>query len=282
MCLTRHVPWAMIGELARAAHPLPTAAVTALTTIFAVVMELSWPRIGALIGAVLTGQLSVGWLNDLVDRDRDRASGRRDKPVALGSVSVPMMRIAIGIAVGVCVPLSLALGPAAGTAHLVAIAAAWAYNLVLKRTVWSWVPYALAFGLLPVVVWLASPAPGVPPQWMIGAAALLGVGAHGANVLPDLAADRATGVLGLPHRIPLTALRVSTAAVLLVASALLTLGPPGRPGAFELTALGLVVILAPVAGGLGQRLFPPRTPFFAVVTIAAVAAAVLVTQGAAS
>ena len=45
---------------------------------------------------------------------------------------------------------------------------------------------------------MAKPA----PRWPITvAAALIGLGAHFANVLPDLAGDRATGVVGLPQRV---------------------------------------------------------------------------------
>ena len=49
----------------------------------------------------------------------------------------------------ICTPhlgTSLASGLLAGLAHLVGVAAAWAYNLGLKSTRISWVPYAVAFG----------------------------------------------------------------------------------------------------------------------------------------
>ena len=36
------------------------------------------------LAAVLSGQLSIGWLNDYVDRDIDRAAGRADKPLGPG------------------------------------------------------------------------------------------------------------------------------------------------------------------------------------------------------
>ncbi len=44
------------------------------------------------------------------------------------------------LAAAACVPLSLASGWRAGVAHLVAVAGGWAYDLGLKRTVWSWLP----------------------------------------------------------------------------------------------------------------------------------------------
>lgn len=150
---------------------------------------------------VLSGQLGVGWLNDLLDRGRDAAVGRRDKPVVAGWVSAAALRTGIIVSVPVCVVLSLANGVAAGVVHLVAVASAWAYNLGLKATVLSPAPYAVSFGLLPAFVALGLAGAPRPAGWAIVTGALLGVCAHFLNCLPDLAGDRATGVLGLPQRL---------------------------------------------------------------------------------
>ena len=163
---------------------------TVLTVALGWVAGVSGVVLTTLGAAVLAGQVCVGWVNDLVDRDLDRASARTDKPIAAGRVGVRDVTIAACSAGVMCVPLSLALGTVPGACHLVAVAAALAYDVALKRTVWSWVPYAVGFGLLPVVVWLVSPAAELPPAWMVAAGAALGVGAHGANVLPDHARDQ--------------------------------------------------------------------------------------------
>lgn len=233
----------------------------------------------AILGAaVLAGQLSVGWLNDLVDRERDRAAGRNDKPLALGLVTPGTLRVATGAAAAACVPLSLALGLRAGLAHLAAVAVAWAYNLRLKSTPWSWAPYAVAFALLPVVAWQVAPESALPPWWLVLAAALLGVGAHGANVLPDLSGDRATGVSGLPHRMPLPALRAGTAGVLLTALALLTLGPGGSPGSWEVAVLAAGTALSAAGSGVVGRM-PARAPFVAVIGLAVLCTAMVLARG---
>ena len=129
-------------------------------------------------------------------------------------------------------PLSLALGWRAGLAHLVAVAAAWSYNLWLKGTVLSWLPFALAFGLLPAVVTLALDPPVAPPWWLVAAGALLGVGAHLVNVLPDLEDDRATGINGFGHRIGRRATAVLAPLVLVAATVLVVArsGRRARPG----------------------------------------------------
>lgn len=263
--------------LVLACHPLPAAAVTVLTTVLAAAAGARGPILGLLAAAVLAGQLCVGWTNDLLDRDRDRAVGRLDKPLALDLVSAPAVRAA-AVAAGVsCVPLSLGLGPAPGLAHLTAVGGALAYDLGLKRTWWSWAPYAISFGLLPVVVWLVSPRETLPPTWMIVAGAFLGIGAHGANVLPDYAGDRATGTLGLPQRLSLAVLRIGTAAALMTALALLILGPAGSPQPWEWAAFGAGAGLAILSAAGPAR---GRTSFPAAVAVGALAVAVLVARSA--
>ena len=58
-----------------------------------------------------------------------------------GRVSERTLWVAAGIAAAACIPLSfLAGGFIGGAAHLVAVASAWAYDLWLKTTIWSFAP----------------------------------------------------------------------------------------------------------------------------------------------
>lgn len=251
-----------------AAHPGPALAVTLLAGLLAAAQGLEAGRAAVLVAAVLAGQLSVGWSNDLVDRARDLRAGRDDKPLATGEASVTVVRAACATAVVACVGLSLALGPAAGLVHLGCVASAWAYNLGLKATAWSWLPYALSFGGLTAVVTLAD-GQGPPWWWPLGAA-LLGVGAHLLNVLPDLADDAATGVHGLPHRLGPRRIAPVAAAVLVAASAVVLIGagPPAAATAGVAAAvLGLAAVVVRARG---------RAPFVAAVAIALVDALLLV------
>jgi 4-hydroxybenzoate polyprenyltransferase len=262
----------------RASHPEPTVAVTAVATALAASSGLG--ATSALVAAAfLSGQLSVGWSNDWVDRDRDVRTGRTDKPVARGELPVAVVRRAALTAAALCVPLSLALGAWPGLAHLVAVAAAWAYNLHLKSTVLSWAPYALAFGLVPSIVVLSLPGSSWAAWWATAAGALLGVGAHLTNVLPDLDHDAATGVRGLPHRLGARASAAAAALLLLAATALLALGP-GDAGAVE------VAVLAAAAGvtavGLARaRRAGSRDAFRAAIVVALLGVGLLVARGAA-
>ena len=260
----------------QACHPEPTAAVTGLATALALSAgrgaESAW-----VTAAFLTGQLSVGWSNDWIDADRDRRSGRPDKPVNRGDVTPQALRTGALLAVTACVPLSLAMGRLAGLVHLLAVASAWAYNARLKSTVLSWAPYALSFGLVPSIITLGLDGAPWAPWWATTAGALLGVGAHLANVLPDLADDAATGVHGLPHRLGGTATAVLSAALLLAATAVLAVGP-GDPGPTSLAALVAAAAVTGVGLTLGRR--PgSRAPFRAVLVVAAVDVLLLLARG---
>ncbi|MGO1973568.1 MAG: UbiA family prenyltransferase [Propionibacteriaceae bacterium] len=260
----------------RACHPGPTGAVTLLTLLLALAAGLPWARSIPLVLTVLAGQLTIGWSNDLLDRDRDRMAGRGDKPLVTQQLEVCTVRVSILVAGLVCLGASVFIGYAAALVHLVAVVGAgWAYNLVLKRTLVSFVPYALAFGALPCVVSLADRPAGIAPAWMVAAGALLGVSAHLANALPDLDDDTATGVTGLPQRLGSGMVRLCTPLILVAGSLLAALGPSGRPPAWVWLGLVAIAILTLVAW-VGHG----KTPFRAVIAIALVNVALLVARGA--
>ena len=169
----------------------------------------------------------MGWSNDWIDAARDAGNARADKPVARGALSADVVRAAALTAVALCVPLSILMGGAAGLLHLLAVALAWAYNARLKAGVLSFLPYALAFGAVPSIVTLALPDGSVAPWWAGVAGALLGVGAHLCNVLPDLDADVKQGIRGMPHRLGARWSAVLAAVLLLAATVVLALGPAG-------------------------------------------------------
>ncbi len=266
------------AALVRASHPEPTAAVTALATALALSTGLGLRSLWV-TAAFLTGQLSVGWSNDWIDASRDARSGRADKPVALGELSPATVRTAALTALALCVPLSLAMGAAAGLLHLGAVAAAWAYNARLKATPASFLPYALAFGAVPSIVVLGLPEPALAPAWATAAGALLGVGAHLCNALPDLEQDLAEGVRGLPHRLGAGRSAALAAVLLLAAAVLLALGPDGPPGQGALAAVAVAGAVT-ATGLVRARRTGSRDAFRAALVVAAVCVALLVTRGA--
>jgi heme o synthase len=268
---------ALLPALVRACHPEPTAAVTVVSVALAVSVGRGAAGALAVGAAVLAGQLSVGWSNDYLDRDRDVSAGRADKPVAVGTARARTVGAAALAADIAAAPLSLLSGVLAGSLHMLAVASAWMYNLRLKSTPYSALPYAVSFGLLPAFV--TGGLPGHPVVgWLVAAGALLGSGAHFANVLPDLDDDLRTGVRGLPHRVGAGTSRVAAAVLLLAASAVLSFGPPGPPG---LLGVGVLTVAAAVglSGLLAGRRPGSRAAFRAVLLVAAVDVLLLLGTG---
>lgn len=250
--------------LLRAAHIGPALAVTAITALLCGAAELSADKAAVVTGAVLTGQLTIGWGNDLLDMGRDRLVGRPDKPLATGELSRTVVLGSLVLAGTASVVLSLLAGWRSGVTHLaLSVLFGHLYNLGLKRTLLSWLPYAVAFGALPAVVTLAGDPSRWPPLWMVTTAGALGVAAHFLNALPDFDDDAATGVHGLPHRLGAGTSRALATALLVCGSAAAVLGPPGAPAAWAWVVLAATVCLALLAL-LGQG----KVPFRAAIAIA--------------
>ncbi len=265
--------------LALSSHPGPTLAVSAITVLLGADAGLGPGRLMLLGSAVLLGQVSVGLSNDWLDADRDRAAGRGDKPVAAGLVTAAAARAAAFVAAALAIALTVPLGPGATLAHAVFIASAWTYNLGLKNTMASVLPYVISFGILPLIVTLARSVPASAAPWAIALGALLGVAAHFANVLPDLEDDRRTGIRGLPHRLGRRTSGVFCFLVLAVAAVVALAGPAGPPS--PLRWAGFALTLAIAAGGmiLAVTRKPGRLLFRLIIAAALVVVAMLVLSG---
>lgn len=250
-------------------------------TVFVAVVAVAAGRgaagSAAVAAAVGAGQLSVGWCNDAVDARRDAVVGRPDKPAATGEVSARVVGVAAGVALLGCAGLSLLSGPAAAGAHVGGVVlGGWAYDLGLKRTVLSPLPYAVGFASLPAFVALGlAGAPG-PAWWAVAGAALLGVGAHFVNVLPDIVGDRLTGVRGLPQRVGARWSRRIAPVVLGAAVAILTWGPPGSPGPLGWSVAAVAAGVATAGAAVPKA--GSAVPFRAAVVVAALAVVLVVAR----
>jgi 4-hydroxybenzoate polyprenyltransferase len=257
--------------LVRATHPLPAAAVTVLVGVVTAVRGADAATLGWVIASTVAGQESVGWSNDYLDRQRDEAAGRTDKPLVTGEVSAHTVWIAALVALPAGVLLSLPLGLPEAAIMLVAVVAAWAYNLGLKATALSWLPYAVAFGLAPVYVWRATG--GRAPGWIVAGAALLGVGAHLLNVVPDLESDRGAELNGLPHRLGLRRSLFLACLILALTLALVLAGSGTGPWSWLVAAVAAALIGAVAWADLRGR---TRLGFRLAIGAAAAIVAVLV------
>jgi 4-hydroxybenzoate polyprenyltransferase len=205
--------------LLQAAHP-KQAVLTAVGVAGAAALAGRTTReLGLVFVTVLVGQAVLGWHNDLVDRDRDRAHDRPGKPVAADLLDPGTVWFALACAVLLLVPLSIANGVTAGLSYLLAVAVGMLGNVVLRKGWLSWLPWAVSYGLLPAFLsyggW-GGDATGHPPEIAVTVlAALLGVGVHVLRALPGLVDDNEDGLRHLPLRL---ALRLGATKVLVLAS----------------------------------------------------------------
>jgi 4-hydroxybenzoate polyprenyltransferase len=187
-----------IVGLLKASHFGPTMLVVSITYV------LSRTQFSAtdslfIAFAVLLGQFFVGWSNDLIDFPRDKAAMRMKKPLVAETITEATLRISIGVALlgALIVSLLSPLGVNGTAIHFLGLLSATAYNLKLKSTLLSVVPYMVSFGALPWAIYIAASTK--PPTWIVLGFVLISSAFHFLNVLKDLESDIAQGVLGLPQ-----------------------------------------------------------------------------------
>src|SRR3954453_13988762 len=105
-------------SLVIAAHPVASLLVTVAVTVAAAISGRTGRECLLVAATVLTGQVTVGWLDDVVDRNRDRQGGGPNKAVGRGWVDRGNVTFAIACAGLLLVPLSIANGTEAGLAYL--------------------------------------------------------------------------------------------------------------------------------------------------------------------
>jgi 4-hydroxybenzoate polyprenyltransferase len=258
-----------VRALMRSCHPGPCLVITAMIVLVAVAADLRGARLAVFTLGGLTGQLSIGWSNDAFDADRDAAAGRQDKPIVAGDIGHRTVSAAAVVALVACVLLCFWVGPLTGLLNLIIVAAGWAYNAGLKSTLASGPMYVIGFGAIPAFAASTNRDHPVAQPWTFAAAALLGLGAHFANVLPDLATDRATGVRGLPQRVAEAygqrAVRWTALTLLLTASCVIVIVPGGPRNWLAVVGLSAAVLLVLVGARASGRL-----PFVAALGVAAI------------
>ena len=186
--------------LLKASHFGPTLIVTAISWFFAAHYWWEGPAYVIAFG-VFTGQLVVGWSNDLYDYKDDLMHNRQNKPLVAGVISQSYLKRWLTFMVPFSFVANL-LGPLSfkgGLVYMFGISMGVAYNFYFKFNVFSWFPYALAFAALPSCIAISKDV--TPPVWMWLGGALLGSAAHFINVIKDMDQDRASGIGGAPQRI---------------------------------------------------------------------------------
>lgn len=216
-----------IVGLAKASHFGPTLLVTTISYSFG---EIYWNTGSALLIAlaIFSGQLVVGWSNDLIDYKDDLSHQRLNKPLVGGLITEKFLQRCLALVLPASLLLNLfgPLGVMAGSLSLFTIGWAVSYNFYFKFNIFSPLPYAVAFALLPSLI--AISADYTPPTWMWVCGALFGVAAHFLNVIKDMKQDQASGIKGLPQRLgsklsALTAIALIVTAIAVLLASDLTL-----------------------------------------------------------
>ena len=186
--------------LLKASHFGPTLIVTTISWFFAAHYWWEGPAFVIAFG-VFTGQLVVGWSNDLYDYKDDLMHNRQNKPLVAEVISQSYLKrwLAFMVPFSFVANLLGPLGFKGGLVYMFGISMGVAYNFYFKFNLFSWLPYALAFAALPSCIAISKNV--TPPVWMWLGGALLGSAAHFINVIKDMDQDRASGIGGTPQRI---------------------------------------------------------------------------------
>jgi len=191
---------AKLRGLLKASHFGPTLIVTSISFGFAVHYWWEGPAYVIAFG-VFTGQLVVGWSNDLYDFDDDLRHQRTNKPLVSGLITKQYLEKWLRVMVPFSFVANLLgpLGIRGGLVYMLGIACGVAYNFYFKFSAFSPLPYAIAFAALPSSIAISKDL--TPPLWMWLGGALLGMAAHFINVLKDMKEDHVSGIKGLPQRL---------------------------------------------------------------------------------
>lgn len=236
-------------------HAVPVVTVLAATAGFALLAAGGFPppwRLARLLLAMLGGQVLIGAVNELVDAELD-AQTKPWKPIPSGAVSPRGARAAAGAGAATMLVFGAGFGVLSLALLLLGTGLGLAYDIRLKRTPLSWLPYVLALPLLPLWVWAALAPASFEPRLLLlyplGAPAVVGV--HLAQSLPDTAGDRAAGIRNLAgllgERRAIVASWVATLLAPALALGLLALAPalaerPLTIRSAAALALGLVLL----------------------------------------
>ena len=196
-----------IRSLLRAVHPRQALAFAVVVGTLVALTGRPAREILVSAVAVLVAQLIMGLVNDLLDVDRDRMGGAKNKPIAEGILPPGNASFAIAVLLLLVIPLSLQNGTQAGLYLLATLVVGYVHNRWLHTTPLSWVGWAATFALLTFFVtyggWGRDADGSAPLTAFVVLCALLGVCVHFLTSLPDLVVDNQAGLQNLPLRIAL-------------------------------------------------------------------------------
>lgn len=208
--------------LSRSLHLFPSMLVTLLVLAIVRLANRDAPLSAYLTlgGGMLLFQFTIGLVNDIVDVEDDRTA-KPWKPLVRYELSATVPTIlAVGMATtGLLITSQL---PWRGwVIGVLGLLCGLGYDMYFKRTDWSWLPYSIAFPLLPLWVYVALDAWKPWLWWVLPLGTLAGFALHLANQAPDASAGRAAGLPGRLGEARSTHLAVALFEVVAIAVAVL-------------------------------------------------------------
>jgi 4-hydroxybenzoate polyprenyltransferase len=166
---------------------------------------------------MLLVQFSISALNEWADADLDRGAGRH-RPIPLGLVSPgAALRVAVVCAVAAFLLCVLSdLGTVALLLVGVGTGCGWAYDLWLKVNPLSFLPFAIAFPLMPFWIGIIAGRPFSSLLILFLGGSPLATAIHLADAIPDRDRDRAAGLKTLAVTLGRPGAEMATAGVLLI------------------------------------------------------------------
>ncbi len=193
-------PGGRIRSLIFMGHPGPSILVTVVLVAIVGLAGRGIPdglRILQLVGAMLPVQLCIGVINDVVDFPADAVT-KRHKPLVRGVVS-PYAAAIVGLLLAVIgLAAAATINPPTLGFDALALGAGLSYDLGLRRTPLSWVPWWGGMAVLPLEGYASVGS--IPSRLLvlIPLSGLIALGLHFANALPDIDGDRLAGRRSLP------------------------------------------------------------------------------------
>ncbi|HEY8293371.1 MAG TPA: UbiA family prenyltransferase [Thermomicrobiales bacterium] len=255
MPAAEHWSWRMRGYL-RLIHPFPVGMNAVAAVAFALLAAHGKTGTRALLliaAAIIGSQATVGIVNDLRDRDLD-AVAKPAKPLVSGRVTVRGAACVGMVMLAVALVAGAALGRLSLLFVIAMTAAGLVYDLWLKRTAVSFLPYIFGLPILPIWAWIC--VRDAPPRlWLTyPLGVLVGFGLHLANALPDAERDHIGGVRGVVQVVGTRAALLlcfgSFAITILIVAALTAMR---RDAAVFVLIGGAAVLLVGAAGSAALR-----------------------------
>jgi 4-hydroxybenzoate polyprenyltransferase len=257
-------------------HPIPSLLTTLAAVGFALIFGIGLrdARLWWIATIMLLVQFSISALNEWADADLDHRAGR-PRPIPLGLVSPGMaVTVAVLCAVGAFLLSTLAsFGTVALLLVGIGLACGWAYDLRLKATPLSFLPFAVAFPLMPFWIGLLAGRPASSLLVLFLAGSPLATAIHLADAIPDRDRDRAAGLRTLAVALGRPAAEMVSVCLLLVGT-VVSIVLIIRRGQMSIAALSLVTVVASgLVVGLSSRAQPSSLLLGKWVLIAAAALA---------